>query len=162
MCPSSGSYLVNNTFLRIRNTETTYLGSPAVNCIYLDDQLSGHFVYGNKMIDSHQAILLGGGRRHQVCSHASHPIKEGCHSTPHMTSHHIVSHHIAAQHSTAPHCAAQHPVTSHHIVCRLQIHNNTFINVVNGISMDDRGLTWQKEYCAVGGTCSTRVSGLPP
>ena len=118
-CWLAGSKLINNTFIRIRNTEKTFLGSPAVQAIYFDDQLSAHFAIGNTIIDSHQGILLGGGRRHQVGSR-----------------------HAAA-------CRVPEFTVP---VCAPQIHNNRFINVPNAIAFDDRGLTWQKAYCSVGGT----------
>ena len=118
-CWLAGSKLINNTFIRIRNTEKTFLGSPAVQAIYFDDQLSAHFAIGNTIIDSHQGILLGGGRRHQV----------------------------GARHAAA--CRVPEFTVP---VCAPQIHNNRFINVPNAIAFDDRGLTWQKAYCSVGGT----------
>lgn len=61
-----GNIVANNTFLRIQQTVPIFLGAPAVQAIYLDDQLSGQSVVNNTIIDSHTGLLLGGGRDNYV------------------------------------------------------------------------------------------------
>lgn len=57
-----GNVIVNNTFIRINNTEGYGLGSPSVQAIYLDDQLSGQTIVGNTFIDCVKGAFIGGGR----------------------------------------------------------------------------------------------------
>ena len=57
-----GNVLRNNTFRRVRQEDTTFLGYPSVQAIYLDDQMSGWLVEGNTVIDAQMGIMVGGGR----------------------------------------------------------------------------------------------------
>lgn len=57
-----GNAIVNNTFIRIRNTVGFNLGWGEVNAVYLDDQLSQQYVVGNRILDSDTGILVNGGR----------------------------------------------------------------------------------------------------
>eukprot|EP00756_Hemistasia_phaeocysticola_P063433 Hpha_TRINITY_DN6904_c0_g1::TRINITY_DN6904_c0_g1_i2::g.139618::m.139618 len=84
--------LIGNTFRNINNVVKTYLGSPSVQAIYNDDELSGNTFLNNTFIDCHCGLFIGGGR-----------------------------HHVAKY--------------------------NKFIRCGTPVHLDDRGLTWQKEYC---------------
>lgn len=58
-----GNVVRYNTFTHIRMTEKTTLGSPSVQAVYLDDQMSGWVVANNTFVDCQTGILLGGGRQ---------------------------------------------------------------------------------------------------
>jgi hypothetical protein len=57
-----GNVLQANTFINIQNRETMTLGSPSVQAIYLDDELSGTIIKDNVCIDSMTCYFVGGGR----------------------------------------------------------------------------------------------------
>jgi hypothetical protein len=57
-----GNVIFNNTFVRINNTEGYTLGTPSVQAVYLDDQLSGTLVLNNTFIDCPVGVVVGGGR----------------------------------------------------------------------------------------------------
>lgn len=61
-----GNVLEGNLFTRIRNTEGASLGADSVQAVYLDDQLSGHVIRGNTLVDSHVGWFVGGGRDVEV------------------------------------------------------------------------------------------------
>jgi parallel beta-helix repeat protein len=61
-----GNKLINNVFENIRKTEETALGTPQVNGVYLDDQMSGWEVINNTFINAEQGVLIGGGRHNTV------------------------------------------------------------------------------------------------
>lgn len=63
-----GSIIRFNHFESIRTRESVFLGSPSVQAIYFDDQLSGHVVHNNTFIDCQKGVFIGGGRRFQVHS----------------------------------------------------------------------------------------------
>ncbi|CAI8007342.1 hypothetical protein GBAR_LOCUS5158 [Geodia barretti] len=79
-----GNVIRHSTFTNIATTEKVYLGSPSVQAIYLDDQMSGYMIYNNTFINCHAGSFIGGGRRNQVlnntyynCSLAVHVDNRG-------------------------------------------------------------------------------------
>ena len=56
------------SFRNIRNTEGSALGWPSVQAVYLDDQLSGTIVTGNRFENCMTGVVLGGGRDNVVTS----------------------------------------------------------------------------------------------
>eukprot|EP01062_Namystynia_karyoxenos_P027618 TRINITY_DN21140_c0_g1_i1.p1 TRINITY_DN21140_c0_g1~~TRINITY_DN21140_c0_g1_i1.p1 ORF type:complete len:644 (+),score=255.68 TRINITY_DN21140_c0_g1_i1:65-1933(+) len=56
--------LINNVFKNVKNVVKTYLGSPSVQAVYNDDQLSDNSFINNTFIDCHVGLFLGGGRHH--------------------------------------------------------------------------------------------------
>jgi len=42
----------------------------------------------------------------------------------------------------------------------MQVYNNTFIRCDTAVHLDDRGLTWQKQYCGVGGIFQSELEKL--
>ncbi|XP_065842378.1 uncharacterized protein [Oscarella lobularis] len=61
-----GNVIANNTFSNITWDETIVLGSPSIQAIYLDDQMSGYSIYNNMFVNCHCGSFIGGGRRNQV------------------------------------------------------------------------------------------------
>uniref|UniRef100_A0A7S3GKE4 Right handed beta helix domain-containing protein n=1 Tax=Palpitomonas bilix TaxID=652834 RepID=A0A7S3GKE4_9EUKA len=61
-----GNIVHGNVFEDIYNTEHPVLGSPSVQAIYLDDEMSGYTIYNNTFIRCHKGIFVGGGRRNNV------------------------------------------------------------------------------------------------
>jgi hypothetical protein len=57
-----GNILRNTTFRRVRQEDTTFLGYPSVQAIYLDDQMSGWLIEDNTVIDAQMGLMVGGGR----------------------------------------------------------------------------------------------------
>ena len=55
-----------DSFRNIRNTEGSALGWPSVQAVYLDDQLSGTIVTGNRFENCMTGVVLGGGRDNVV------------------------------------------------------------------------------------------------
>eukprot|EP00731_Ephydatia_muelleri_P030116 Em0021g639a len=63
---SGGNIVANNVFMNIITTEKVYLGSPSVQAIYLDDQMSGFEVINNTFINCYAGTFIGGGRSNVV------------------------------------------------------------------------------------------------
>jgi len=61
-----GNVIRFNTFSSVRTRVPVFLGSPSVQGIYLDDEMSGYEVYNNTFEDCQVGILVGGGRRNHV------------------------------------------------------------------------------------------------
>eukprot|EP00730_Choanoeca_flexa_P006890 TRINITY_DN12243_c3_g1_i2.p1 TRINITY_DN12243_c3_g1~~TRINITY_DN12243_c3_g1_i2.p1 ORF type:complete len:691 (+),score=157.02 TRINITY_DN12243_c3_g1_i2:1492-3564(+) len=61
-----GNVVRYNRFESIRTRVPIYLGSPAVQGLYLDDQMSGYEIYNNSFKDCQNGILLGGGRSNHI------------------------------------------------------------------------------------------------
>ena len=57
-----GNVVRNNTFRKIRPTERTFLGYPAVQAVYLDDEQSGYTIEDNLCEDADTCFFVGGGR----------------------------------------------------------------------------------------------------
>lgn len=90
----------------MKNLVKTYLGSPSVQAIYNDDQLSDNTFTNNTFSDCHDGLFIGGGRRHVV-------------------------------------------------------RGNRFIRVGTPFHLDDRGESWQKDYCSPpDGHFWTELNGL--
>eukprot|EP01147_Barroeca_monosierra_P010809 gene10809-2890_t len=61
-----GNVIRFNHFESIRTRVPIFLGSPSVQAIYFDDQLSGYEVYNNTFYDCQVGVFIGGGRSHHV------------------------------------------------------------------------------------------------
>ena len=57
-----GNVITGNTFENIVSTEHPELGFPALNCVYLDDELSGTTISNNTFRNCYNGAMLGGGR----------------------------------------------------------------------------------------------------
>jgi len=57
-----GNILVDNIFENVQVREAPELGYPAINCVYLDDELSGQFIINNTFRNCYNGMMLGGGR----------------------------------------------------------------------------------------------------
>jgi len=58
-----GNIIQNSLFENIQMLEPIRLGSPSVQAIYLDDQMSGWLMVNNTFINCYVGIFIGGGRR---------------------------------------------------------------------------------------------------
>lgn len=63
---SRGNIIRYSHFANIQTTEKTYLGSPSVQAIYLDDQMSGYDIHNNLFENCYVGSFIGGGRRNKV------------------------------------------------------------------------------------------------
>mmetsp|Transcript_504 Transcript_504/g.920 ORF Transcript_504/g.920 Transcript_504/m.920 type:complete len:310 (+) Transcript_504:1100-2029(+) len=61
-----GNVVRFNSFSTIRTRVPIFLGSPIVQGLYLDDEMSGYEMYNNSFVDCQVGILMGGGRRNHV------------------------------------------------------------------------------------------------
>eukprot|EP00049_Salpingoeca_infusionum_P008091 m.130975 g.130975 ORF g.130975 m.130975 type:complete len:658 (+) comp13912_c0_seq11:3-1976(+) len=61
-----GNIIRYNHFSSIRTRVPVFLGSPSVQAIYFDDQMSGFEVYNNTFFDCQAGVFVGGGRRHHI------------------------------------------------------------------------------------------------
>lgn len=57
-----GNLLIDNIFENVQVRESPELGYPAINCVYLDDELSGQSIVNNTFINCYNGMMLGGGR----------------------------------------------------------------------------------------------------
>ena len=73
-----GNVIANNTFENIRNREHMTLGSPSVQAIYLDDQLSGTVIANNTCANSQTCYFVGGGRDTVIGGNACGPGVDTC------------------------------------------------------------------------------------
>eukprot|EP00055_Hartaetosiga_balthica_P013824 m.72705 g.72705 ORF g.72705 m.72705 type:complete len:778 (+) comp8394_c0_seq3:126-2459(+) len=61
-----GNIIRYNSFSSIRTRVPVFLGSPSVQAIYLDDEMSGYEVYNNTFYDCQVGMFIGGGRWNKV------------------------------------------------------------------------------------------------
>eukprot|EP00118_Oscarella_pearsei_P002836 m.11847 g.11847 ORF g.11847 m.11847 type:complete len:635 (+) comp23645_c0_seq2:250-2154(+) len=67
-----GNVIAHNMFSNIRWDETIVLGSPSIQAIYLDDQMSGYTIFNNTFVNCHCGSFIGGGRRNLVYNNSYH------------------------------------------------------------------------------------------
>ena len=72
-----GNTLVGNVFENILVQEDPKLGSPAINCVYYDDELSGQTLVNNTFRGCFHGVLLGGGRDNTITGNTFHNMTGG-------------------------------------------------------------------------------------
>ena len=63
-----GNVVRSNVFESVRTRVPVFLGSPSVQGLYLDDQMSDYEVIGNTFIDCQVGMFIGGGQRNVVAN----------------------------------------------------------------------------------------------